>query len=97
MILTWPSTQALFDRSWVKSEFLHCEQGAWGCLSEEAQRTATIEAWLVKAQQRVAGLNDEMADLHIRHEEAVADAKEAGRSYWPSLSALARTKRRPGR
>jgi hypothetical protein len=26
----------------------------------------------------VAGLSGEMADLHIRHEEAVTDAKETG-------------------
>jgi uncharacterized protein (DUF3084 family) len=33
---------------------------------------------LAEAQQRVADLIGEMADLHIRHEEAVTDAKEAG-------------------
>jgi hypothetical protein len=34
--------------------------------------------WLAEAQQRVACLSGEMVDLRIRHEEAVADAKDAG-------------------
>jgi hypothetical protein len=65
--LTWPLTQALFERSWVKSEFLHREQGSWGHRLEEARRTTMAKAWLVVAQQRVANLNGEMVDLRIRH------------------------------
>jgi hypothetical protein len=32
----------------------------------------------VEAQQRMADLNGEMADLRIRHEEAITDIKEMG-------------------
>jgi hypothetical protein len=78
MILTWPSAQALFDWSRAKSEFLRREQGTWGHLLEEAQRTAVVKPRLAEAQQRVASLSGKLADLHIRHEEAVADAKEVG-------------------
>jgi hypothetical protein len=34
------------------------------------------EAWLVEAQQKMADLNRDMADLRIRYDEAVTDAKE---------------------
>jgi glycerol-3-phosphate cytidylyltransferase-like family protein len=36
------------------------------------------EVWLAEAQQWVASLKGEMADLHICHEEAVTNAKDAG-------------------
>jgi hypothetical protein len=36
------------------------------------------KAWIAKTQQRVADLNNEMTDLHIRHEE-VTDTKEMGK------------------
>jgi hypothetical protein len=49
-----------------------------GHRSEEAWRTATAEAWIVEAQQRVADLSGKIVDLCIRHEEAVTDAKDAG-------------------
>jgi hypothetical protein len=78
VILTWPLAQALLEQSRAKLEFLHREQGSWGRRSEEARRTTTAEARLVDAQQRVADLNGEMADLRIRHEEAVTDSKETG-------------------
>jgi hypothetical protein len=97
VILTWLFTQALFERSQAKSKFLCREQGTWGRLLEEARRTATAEAWLVEAQQRVAGLSSKMVDLHIWHEEAIADAKEAGEKLLVLLSALARTRKRPKR
>jgi hypothetical protein len=65
MILTWPFAQALFDRRRAKSEFLHREQGTWGRLSEEAQRTTVVKPRLMEAQQRVASLSGKMADLCI--------------------------------
>jgi chromosome segregation ATPase len=40
-------------------------------------RTVAAEARLAEAQQRVADLSGEMADLRIRHEDVVADAEEA--------------------
>jgi predicted nucleic acid-binding Zn-ribbon protein len=46
-------------------------------LSEEVRRTAAADAWLVEARQRVASLSGKIVDLRIRHEDAVADAKEA--------------------
>jgi hypothetical protein len=65
MILTWPSAQALFDWSQAKSEFLCREQGTWGCLSEEVQRTTVVKPRLTEAHQRVASLSGKMVDLHI--------------------------------
>jgi hypothetical protein len=36
------------------------------------------KAWLAEAQQRVVDLSGKIADLRIRHEEAVTYAKEEG-------------------
>jgi hypothetical protein len=42
------------------------------------QRTTEAEAWLAEGQKRIAALHNEMADLRIRYDEAVTDAKESG-------------------
>jgi hypothetical protein len=39
---------------------------------------AAAKAWLVEAQQRMANLNREMANLWMCYDEAVIDAKESG-------------------
>jgi hypothetical protein len=36
------------------------------------------EAWLAEGRRKMADLNNRMADLCIRYDEAVTDAKEAG-------------------
>jgi FKBP-type peptidyl-prolyl cis-trans isomerase 2 len=36
------------------------------------------KAWLAEAQRKMADLNSKMADLRIRFDEAVTDAKETG-------------------
>jgi chromosome segregation ATPase len=69
----WSFMQALYDRSRAKLEFLRCEREVWECLVAEAQSAAATEA-----QQRAIGLGSELADLRIRHQEAVAKAQEAG-------------------
>ena len=56
----------------------------------EEQRTAAAEAWLAEAQQRMANLSAEMADLRIHHEEVATDAKEAGEKL---LALLERTRK----
>jgi Tfp pilus assembly protein PilN len=42
------------------------------------QRTSTAEARLVEAQKKMVVCNNEMADLRIRYDKAVTNAKESG-------------------
>jgi hypothetical protein len=62
----------------VKLEFLRREQDSWERQSEETWRITAVEAWLVEAQKRTATLHNELADFHIRYDEAVTITKESG-------------------